>query len=142
MARFALRLCTVLLTLVTASVVGTAAAHADTGGGCQTTSNAYVCISVRTGTIDPLIADYYIDNPNRGEYFGTLWVQFKSPSGQYFDMPDTPLGGFTEWPVGGHSPVFKQSKISCCFQARTKVIFRNSAGQEIYRAFSPWQYFS
>ena len=139
MARLALRRCTVLLTLVTAGVVGTGAAHADTGGGCKQTLNAYVCISVRSGTIDPLIADYYIDNLNRGEYFGTLWVQFKSPSGQYFDIP---LGGFTEWPVGGHSSVVEVHKISCCFQGRTKVLFEDRNRHDLYYAFSPWQYFS
>ena len=125
----------VVLGVLTAVTSGAAPAMADTGGGCAQASNAYVCISVRSGTTNPLISDYYIDTQSRGEYFGDTFVNFKNTQ--------TGANGIvskgTWYPVRGHSPVYTQNKISGYNCARTQVVFSNAADVSIYSAFSPWQ---
>src|SRR4051812_37808050 len=71
-----LRLGAVSLAVAAAGVaVGAAPAAADSGGGCSQTGNASVCISVRSGTTGPLIADYYLDVRSRGESRAIAWVE-------------------------------------------------------------------
>jgi hypothetical protein len=134
MKRF-LRLCAVSLVVMTAAVaVGATPAAADSGGGCKTTVNAYVCISVRTGTTGPLIADYYIDVKSRGEWRGIAYVeQGGTGDGCYNDFQ---VGVWNN--VGGHSPVYTRGKV--CHSARTIVDFYNSSGGFLYSAYSPTQY--
>jgi hypothetical protein len=133
-----LRLCAATLIMAaTGVVIGAAPANADSGGGCwqpPSNYNAYVCISVRTGTTGPLIADYYINVTSRGEWRGITWIeQGGSFDGCYNDFQ----AGVWNY-VGGHSPVYTRGKI--CHQARTVVQFYNVNGGFLYSATSPWMY--
>jgi hypothetical protein len=125
----------VSLAAATAIVVGAVPAAADSGGGCRQTNNAYVCISVRTGTTGPLIADYYINVKSRGEYKGIAYVEQGGTAGD---------SCYNDWQVGvwflvgGHSPVYERGKV--CRSARTVVEFYDINNRFIYSAVSPRQY--
>jgi hypothetical protein len=125
-----------LAAVVLVAAVGSATpAYADYGGGCKWTFNAQVCISVQSGTTNPLYFDYYIW-PSAYEYHGAALVEWICGASYAWDY----LGNWE--PVGGHSPVYSLPKRQNCTSARTLVDFyRLNPGYEyMYTAVSPWQY--
>lgn len=116
-------------------------AFADTGGGCWDNAHDGTCISVRSGTTNPLVSDYYLHTLANGEYKAEVYVLYNYSSG-----PCTQENGAnsiykgTVSPVWiGHSPVFTTNKPSGANCARTHVIYRKSSGTWITDNYSPWE---
>jgi hypothetical protein len=134
-----LRRAVAVLVVAAAAVLGLAApASADSGGGCRTSAqNSYVkvCISVRSGTTNPLWADFYIDRAGRGERLTNTYINGGCSNGVFF-------GHFVgSWTVGGtHSPQWSYTKPCASGNAYTHTAFYNSSGVFIYSSDSPKQY--
>jgi hypothetical protein len=128
-----LRLGAVSLMLAAAGIVASAApAAADSGGGCKLTVRANVCISVHSGTTNPLYFDYYVTPYN--EWGGDASVEWLCGGSYAYDY----LGWWA--PVNGHSPVYSRTKQAGCNSARTFVHIYASGYNYLYTAYSPWQY--
>ncbi|MBB5866870.1 hypothetical protein F4553_000249 [Allocatelliglobosispora scoriae] len=135
------RVGTLVIAVLASTALWTAPAQADTGGGCASGSNSSVCISVTSGTTNPLKSDYYLSSTSLGEYSADVYLVYTYSSG-----PCTSINGTnssfkgTVAPVWtGHSPVYSTTKPAGANCGRTHVIFRNSSGSWIYDNYSPWQ---
>lgn len=108
-------------------------ASADSGGGCATKENARPCISVASGTTDPLLADFYISDFRHGEYYYRLWI--------YVNGAAYPKAGYTRLDHTGHYPSWRytQPKGSNFGSAYTYVEFYNANMGRVFFASSPTQ---
>ena len=147
MARVLRRTLTLMLAVVTIGVVAPAPAFADIGGGCRNVVNIRTCISVASGTTNPLKSDYYIDVRSNGEYRGELYVVFTNTTSNTGHVQgDCDRGAARDFvfkgswaPVAGHSPVYSTTKMAGRNCAYTYVALYNRSGQFIYSGASWWQ---
>jgi hypothetical protein len=134
---FALRNLYRVLAAVSVSVVLLTAtatsALADSGGGCATVENARPCISVASGTTDPLLADFYISDFRHGEFYYRLWI--------YINGAAFPKADYTRVDHIGHYPSWRytQNKGFTHGSAYTYVEFYNSGFGRVFSASSPTQ---
>jgi len=114
-------------------------AFADSGGGCRNDAShpqARVCISVHSGTTDPLWSDSYINSRPLGEYRILTYVDGYCPNTGPFAVY---LGN---WVISGgtHSPAYPFYKpCSSSGFAYTVTEYYNSSWAYLYTAFSPTQ---
>jgi hypothetical protein len=133
MSRIARRLHLALATAIAIAIVASATpAYADSGGGCAWTNNSQVCISVHSGTTNPLYFDYYVYPGS--EYLGDASVEWLCGGSYSY----TYLGQWS--PTWGHSPVYSRYKKAGYDRARTFVHFFSGSGVYLYTGYSPWQY--
>jgi len=135
------RIGTILLGLMLVAGLGAAPAEADTGGGCTSGYNNMVCISVWSGTTNPLRSDYYLYSFTRGEYKAEVWLLHKygaSNCNNVVPAPGIELAEVVPVTVG-HSTVYTINKPPGSNCAKTQVIFYNNLGNWIYDNHSPWQ---
>jgi len=129
----------VAMLAVAAGVLGVGTpASADSGGGCQRASqNSFVslCISVRSGTSNPLWADFYVDRASQGESLTKTYINVSCSNGTFY-------GHFAgNWNINGtHSPQWSYTKPCSSGHGYTHTVFYNSSGNFIYSADSPNQY--
>jgi hypothetical protein len=132
---------TVLLGAMLIAGLGVPPTYADTGGGCASVPNNQVCISVWSGTTNPLRSDYYLFSFTRGEYRAEVSLVHNYSPGTcsaFNGLSVIPKG--TDVPVTvGHSPVYTTIKPAGSNCAKTHVIFYNNLGSWIYDNYSPWQ---
>ncbi|GIE46897.1 hypothetical protein Ani05nite_04310 [Amorphoplanes nipponensis] len=129
----------VAMLAVAAGVLSVGApASADSGGGCRRASQntaVSVCISVRSGTWNPLWADFYVDGTSQGESRTKTYINVSCSNGAFY-------GHFAgNWDISGtHSPQWSYSKPCSSGYGYTHTVFYNSSGNFIYSADSPNQY--
>lgn len=120
------------VTLVSAVLAATGAtpASADSGGGCQTKENARPCISVASGTTDPLLADFYISDFRHGEYYFSLWI--------YINGAPHPKANKLRLDHIGHYPAWRYTQLKGFTHgsAYTYVEFYNSSQARVFFASS------
>jgi hypothetical protein len=127
------------LAVTAALLVPSAPALADTGGGCQnshTYSNPYTCVSVSSGTTNPLRGDAYLNNRYYGETYAYVHVYIQCHStGAWYHA------GGVYWNLNNtHSPVVPLNK-PCATNGHgyTYVEYYTPSGY-LYPSFSPNQY--
>ncbi|MGW3853353.1 hypothetical protein [Micromonospora arida] len=138
MLRSMARIGAIVLVLATAALALSAPAAADSGGGCRnhgSYSNPYVCISVRSGTTNPLIGDFYLNSTPSGERRAN--IQIIAWCGGSIAAISDPYW----WTiVPNHSPTVGLNKPCSSGYARTNVNFYNVNNSFMYTATSPYQY--
>jgi hypothetical protein len=118
-------------------------AMADSGGGCgysDSGSPFEACISVRSGTTNPLIGDAYdVSDFNLLITYAEIYLVQSCPGNGFTSQP-------TRWNIPGphsHSPTLAMNHLGCPGQgfAYTYMDLYESNGQWVDRAQSPYEYF-
>ncbi|WP_406070489.1 hypothetical protein [Micromonospora sp. NBC_01638] len=112
-------------------------ASADSGGGCRNYgafSNPYVCISVRSGTTNPLIGDFYLNSTPSGERTANIQIVAWCGNSATFTNP------YWWTIVPNHSPQIAMNKPCASGYAYTRAAFYNANNAHMYTATSLTQY--
>lgn len=129
------RIVALMVMATSAAVVGLAGpSFADSGGGCTITNNVSVCISVRSGTTNPLLPDFYLNNSGRGECYAT-------PAIIYNDSSNSPSHNLTSAPIKlisyGHYGPWSETKALSSGRARLRLTLMDCNKSVLYVAYSP-----
>ncbi|MFI6239454.1 hypothetical protein ACIBEF_06210 [Micromonospora sp. NPDC050795] len=131
------RIGAIVLVLATAALAPSAPASADSGGGCRNYgaySNPYVCISVRSGTTNPLIGDFYLNSTPSGERTANIQIIAWCGNSATFTNP------YWWTIVPNHSPQIAMNKPCSSGYAYTRAAFYNASNSYMYTATSLTQY--
>jgi hypothetical protein len=127
---------TVLAT--TMAVTGiTGPAFADTGGGCgEWYENVKACISVKSGTTNPLLLDFYVRGFSKGECLAEVIVVYNNSHSAPTERK--------AWPVSlnrtGRFGPWSEPKAVSHGMAKTLVtVFDCSGSRVLYHVYSPNQ---
>ncbi len=119
-----------------AAVVGIAApAFADSGGGCSTTNGVSVCISVASGTSNPLLLDFYVNGNGLGECYADLAIIYNNTS----NPPSHYLVSNIHLTHSGHYGAWAETKAIGSGQGKTLLLLKNCSLTGLYVAYSPNQ---
>ncbi len=141
-ARFALTVAAILGGLIVAAAPANAATPAGTadsgvitplapsGGGCANTRAIGSCISFASGTVNPLLGDFYLNYSESGSAIARVWIVVNGSERYKYT---TILDHLGHYPIARHT-------VSGSGSAFTRVRIYNSNDSYLYTADSKIQY--